>query len=118
MHKETNLIKQPKFNKPAIPGSGTDKIKKHSDICKEMNELYAKKNEDYGDSFAKSYEEYGMAMSCIRLEDKLNRLKSLTLKDKKAKVNDESIEDTLKDLANYAVMTIIELRGEDHGQER
>ena len=87
-----------------------NKIEQHAGICKEMNELYAKKNEDYGDSFAKSYAEYGMTMPCIRLEDKLNRLKSLTLKNKAAKVNDEIIEDTLKDLANYSIMTLIELR--------
>ena len=50
-------------------------------------------------------------MSCIRLEDKLNRLKSLNF-SKSAKVN-ESIEDTLMDLANYAIMTLIELEGEE-----
>lgn len=60
-----------------------------------------------GDSFGKSYKEYGLTMSCIRLEDKLNRLKSLNY-NKFSKVNDESIEDTLMDLANYAIMTLIE----------
>lgn len=67
-----------------------------------------RKNHDYGDSFSKSFLEYGMAMPCIRLEDKLNRLKALT--NHEAKVNDEGIEDTLMDLANYAIMTIIEVQ--------
>ena len=88
-----------------------DNISKHYEIAKELNKLYAKKNEDYGDSFHKSYEEYGMTMPCIRLEDKLNRFKTL-IKNGKQQVNDESIEDTLKDLANYAIMTLMELRGQ------
>ena len=51
-------------------------------------------------------------MSCIRLEDKLNRLKSLNF-SRTIKVKNESIEDTLMDLANYAIMTLIELEGEE-----
>lgn len=78
----------------------------HSKICSELTELYKRKNHDYGDSFGKSFTEYGMAMPCIRLEDKLNRLKSLTRKD--AEVMDETIDDTLMDLANYAIMTLVE----------
>ena len=59
---------------------------------------------------AKSFEEYGLTMPCIRLEDKLNRLKSLN-KRKENCVKDESLIDTLLDLANYAVLTVIELEG-------
>jgi hypothetical protein len=81
----------------------------HNQICQELNALYDRKNKDYGDSFSKSYTEYGMSMPCIRLEDKLNRLKSLT-KNNTQEVNDESIEDTLMDLANYAIMTLIEIQ--------
>lgn len=84
-----------------------NKIVKHKEICESLNSLYEAKNADYGDSFGKSYKEYGLTMSCIRLEDKLNRLKSLNY-NKFSKVNDESIEDTLMDLANYAIMTLIE----------
>ena len=87
------------------------KVKEFVSICIEMADLYDSKNWDYGDSFAKSFEEWGMPMTCIRLQDKLNRLSSLT-KNSSQKVQDESIEDTLKDLANYSVMTLIELRGE------
>ena len=90
-----------------------DKILLHALICDKLNVLYERKNRDYGDSFGKGYGEYGMTMPVIRLEDKLNRLKSL-LKSA-AQVKDESIEDTLMDLANYAIMTLIErniLKGE------
>lgn len=85
-----------------------NKIEKHKKICDNLNDLYKAKNQDYGDSFSKSYKEYGLTMSLIRLEDKLNRLKSLN-KNGNAQVKDESIQDTLMDLANYSIMTLIEL---------
>ena len=85
------------------------KVERHEQICNYLNNLYERKNSDYNDSFGKSYKEYGMAMPCIRLEDKLNRLKALTVHNHKQEVMDENIRDTLEDLANYAIMTIIEL---------
>ena len=53
-------------------------------------------------------EEEGMAMARIRLGDKLARFKSLT-KSGVQEVKDESIRDTLIDLANYAIMTVLEM---------
>lgn len=84
-----------------------NKVKEHMKVCKSLNSLYAKKNMDYGDSFTKSYKGYGIKMPLMRLEDKLNRLK--TLSNNKAQVSDESMKDTLMDLANYAIMTYMEL---------
>lgn len=81
-------------------------------LCKKLNDIYTKKNKDYGDSFHATYLEEGMAMPRIRLSDKLNRFKSLTRKPGEALVNDESIRDTLMDLANYALMTVLELDSE------
>lgn len=89
-----------------------DKVEQHKKICEELNTLYAKKNHDYGDSFHKSFEEEGLAMCRIRLGDKLNRFKQLS-KTNEWHVQDESIRDTLIDLANYAIMTVMEL---DEGQ--
>ena len=89
----------------------SSKIEKHQKICNELNALYAKKNHDYGDSFHLSYKEEGMAMARIRLGDKLNRFKTLS-RNSKQEVNDESIRDTLIDLANYAIMTILEMENE------
>lgn len=85
-----------------------DKAERHLELCDQLNDIYIAKNKDYGDSFGKSYQEYGLTMACIRLEDKLNRLKALS-KNKEQQVKDESIEDTLLDLANYAIMTVIEM---------
>ncbi len=80
---------------------------RHSAICKEIMELYVRKNHDYGDSFHKSYVEWGLTMSAIRLGDKYNRFCKLIKSE--AQVKDESIRDTLIDLANYAIMTVMEL---------
>lgn len=84
------------------------KVELHREICEEIHDLYELKNHDYGDSFGKGFKEYGLIMPVIRLEDKLNRLKQLV--NKEGLVKDESVEDTLMDLANYAIMTILERR--------
>lgn len=82
----------------------SDSVKQHYGVVMELNELYAKKNADYGDSFYETFKEEGMAMARIRLSDKLNRFKSLT-RSGNQQVHGESILDTLNDLANYAIMT-------------
>ena len=92
------------------------KVKEFVSICREMADLYAAKNWDYGDSFGKSFQEWGMPMACIRLTDKLNRLCALT-KSGEQRVQDESIEDTLRDLANYSIMTLIELERRKRAQD-
>ena len=88
----------------------TTNVERHHNLCDELNALYAKKNADYGDSFHQTFLEEGYAMSRIRLMDKLNRFKTLSRKDpSKHEVKDESLRDTLMDLANYALMTILEM---------
>lgn len=80
----------------------------HGALCKELQELYHRKNLDYGDSFHLSFLEEGLAMPRIRLGDKYLRFKTL-IGGEKQRVSDESIRDTLIDLANYSIMTIMEL---------
>lgn len=84
------------------------KVQRHKIICEEINDLYDRKNHDYGDSFHQTFVEEGMAMARIRLGDKFNRFKTLSSGGDQ-KVNDESIRDTLIDLANYAIMTVVEM---------
>ena len=86
------------------------KVSRHKQLCEELNTLYERKNRDYGDSFGESFKEYGVTMTAIRLSDKLNRFKTL-IKGDSQQVNDESIKDTLLDLANYAIMTVMEMEG-------
>lgn len=91
---------------PIVP----DNVIQFRSICGELGILYERKNSDYGDSFHLSFLEEGMVMPQIRLGDKYNRFKTLTKKGEQ-KVNDESIRDTLLDLASYAIMTVMELDG-------
>ena len=79
-------------------------------IFEEALALYEKKNKDYGDSFHHTFEFYGPTVCAIRLEDKLNRLKSLVVRKAERQVEDESVEDTLIDIVNYAAMSLRELR--------
>lgn len=79
------------------------------DILKEMSEVHQRKNADYGNNFHKRYEKYGFLTALLRLTDKMERLENIYEKEE-IQVKDESVEDTLLDLANYAVMTIVELR--------
>lgn len=85
-------------------------IELHRQIVDEIHELFKAKNSDYSNSFSQQYQEFGLLSAVIRLSDKLNRLKSLLNKD--AQVN-ESIDDTLLDLAGYAVLTLVERRREE-----
>lgn len=96
--------------------TATQKVNKFEDITIEMRNLYERKNADYGDSFSKSFEDWGMPMACIRLQDKMNRITHL-VKAGGQQVNEESLQDTLIDLANYAVMTLMELQKEDKDDE-
>lgn len=84
------------------------KVQLHREVCEEINDLYARKNHDYGDSFHQTFVEEGVAIARIRLGDKFNRFKTLS-RSGDQKVVDESIRDTLIDLANYAIMTVLEM---------
>lgn len=79
-------------------------------ITKEMVDLYSRKNTDYGGSFDESLDEDGLLVAKIRMKDKLNRFSQLI--DNDGLVEDESLRDTLIDLANYSVMTIMWLDDE------
>ena len=77
-------------------------------IIDEMYETFKKKNHDYGSSFDKTWDKYGFTSLLCRLSDKLNRLDTLT--NNTAEVKTESVEDTLLDLANYAILGVMKLR--------
>lgn len=87
-----------------------DKTAIHMTICKQLNQTYQEKNTDYGDSFSETYRKLGIISAVTRISDKTNRLISLAGKPEAERlVKDESIADTLLDLANYAIMTLAEL---------
>lgn len=93
-----------------------EKLKRLKEIHQQEEALYSERNEKYGDSFAKTFQEYGTAVALIRLEDKLNRAKTLISMGLNGS-DGESLIDTLKDLSNYANMTIIELSSPDEKED-
>ena len=93
-----------------------DKKELHKQVCDKMHDTYIRKNADYGDSFARVRHEEGQAAILVRLKDKLYRLETL-LHGGIHYVNDESVDDTLLDLANYCIMELVE-RGVEYGSNR
>lgn len=84
-----------------------DRVSELKKICDTCLETYEKKNRDYGNSFALVREKYPYAI-LIRLNDKLNRLETLMLFGVEPMVSEESVDDTLLDLANYCLMELVE----------
>ena len=82
------------------------KSNKFRSIVNEMADLYEKKNSSYWDSFGQFFEELGPTAGLVPLWNKLHRATSLV---KGNKNNFESLEDTFKDLACYAIMNLIEM---------
>ena len=78
-------------------------------IALEIGELVEKKDKDYNSAFSKTLKEYGDVAYFLRIDDKLNRLKSLLLRSKDAEIN-ESVEDTLKDIVGYTLLMLKEKR--------
>lgn len=83
-------------------------VRRFAELCIAMTQIYDRKNTDYGDSFSRSVQRYGKVAALTRMSDKWNRLENLMLSND-LKVKDESITDTLIDLASYALMTVMEL---------
>lgn len=92
-----------------------DRVAAHSEICNYLNGLYAAKNADYGNSFGDTYADLGIISAVTRITDKTNRLKSLCKPGTDIHVLDESVRDTLLDLANYAIMTVLEIDAQEGG---
>ena len=80
-------------------------VKQFMDITANMAKTYAAKNHDYGNSFEQSLNKFGLLAAVVRIGDKMNRIESLSKKE--AEVKDESIKDTLLDLASYSIMTLM-----------
>ncbi len=88
----------------------TEKIEKHKELLDYLHQMYIAKNHDYGDSVHDTYKKYGITSFLVRLEDKLNRAR--TISSKSQMVEDEKLKDTLLDMANYAILAVLELEEE------
>jgi hypothetical protein len=92
-----------------------DKTFYHHLICKDLHDLYKKKNADYGNSFADIFAEVGMPYAYGHLAEKLSRIRSLM--NHPAAVKGESMRDSLVDLANYAILTVVELDAQKEDEQ-
>ena len=82
-------------------------VDKFSEILLEMRETYEKKNADYGNSFGDTIKEFGLIPAVARINDKFNRIKKM-VKGEKMNIN-ESMRDNLIDIANYCILTVMEI---------
>lgn len=89
-----------------------DQYEKHKKICDTLNETYIQKNKAYGNSFTDTFEKLGVISAITRITDKYNRLVNLAI-NSNVDTGDESIKDTLLDMANYCIMTYMELDKEE-----
>lgn len=86
------------------------------EIMENCLDLYKKKNADYGNSFAEVYKELGFESGLVQILHKVNRIKGI-YNNNRAEVENESIRDSLIDLANYALMTVVEMELENNKED-
>ena len=92
-----------------------NKIERHKELLENLHTLYVTKNHDYGDSVHDTYMKYGITSFLVRLEDKLNRARTISRKEQLVK--DEKLMDTLLDMANYAILAVMELEEESESND-
>ena len=84
-------------------------------ILKNMFNTYVKKHHDYGPSTTETFNKFGPVSYIVRMHDKLSRIE--TLMNAAALVKDESLQDTLLDLANYCILFVMDLE-KQHAKKR
>ena len=85
------------------------------DYTNHLAKTLQEKNGAYGDSFTKSVDKYGLSVIGVRLSDKYNRIEHL-ITHNELKENDESLEDTLLDLAGYSILGLKYLKEHENEQ--
>jgi hypothetical protein len=90
-----------------------DKVQRFKQIAEDMAKVYEAKNADYGNSVQDTYDRYGAVSFLTRMRDKLNRLDQLLYYKYEQKVLDEKAIDTIKDLANYSIMFLMQLEEDE-----
>lgn len=105
--KELESDKDDSHSPKGVDNSDGVKDNRIAELLSGMLDTYKRKNHDYGDAFHDSIVEFGLVAAVVRMNDKMQRIKTLVKKE--AEVKDESIRDTLLDLANYCVMTVAEM---------
>ena len=90
---------------------------KYMDVINKLKETFLKKNHDYGSSVKKNYDKFeaygkneGLKYVFGRIAEKHDRLENLIYGDHANQVTDESVEDTLLDMANYAILAAVSIQ--------
>lgn len=87
----------------------SEELELFKELTDTMNEVFAKKRQDYGQTTTETFRKFGPVSMLTRMHDKMGRLDNLLYSGGVNNVG-EKVEDTLLDLANYALITILELR--------
>ena len=85
----------------------------YNKILRDLSKTYEAKNADYGDSVGDTYKKFGDVSFLTRITDKYNRILSLADKGECGAVRDESMDDTILDMANYCILWLVERRAKE-----
>ena len=107
-----SIVKQMELEWPEM-------TREFKEIQREQYELFLHKQHDYGPgnisvgTQLQTPEEVKLSLTGLwfRMNDKIQRLKTLLMGDKEAAVNDEPMEDAYLDVSNYGIMAVIVSRG-------
>lgn len=94
----------------------TSKTKRFRQISGQLADLYEKKNADYGDSFGETFGKLGIISPIYQITEIFNLLCRLYTNERK--VQDGSLEGTLRELAYYSIMMLIELESKENTMEK
>ena len=84
-----------------------DRLDIYQYLLNNLEETYKAKNNDYGNSFADTYEKFGCVSFLVRITDEYNKLLTLcnpNIPEQRVK----KIDDTILDLANYCLLWLVE----------
>jgi Nucleotide modification associated domain 1 len=95
----------------------TERNEKFRLLQEKMFEVQDAKGRDYGEETdgMRNLRRRGVHGVVARMGDKMSRIEILTQPNRTAAVKDETLDDTLIDLANYCLLLII-LKDEDNGK--
>ena len=107
-----SIVKQMELEWPEM-------TREFKEIQREQYELFLHKQHDYGPgnisvgTQLQTPEEVKLSLTGLwfRMNDKLQRVKTLLLGNKKSAVKDEPLEDAYLDVSNYGIMATIVSRG-------
>ena len=93
-----------------------NKVVEFEKLTTQRLETFKKKNADEGDSTTQTFREFGLTSYAMRLNDKLNRIKSFCKKGE-LEVKDEGVIDTLVDMASYCLLAVVDIKNKEYGKE-